>query len=156
VFLAFWGNPEDYVSRPGTGLYIGEAMVVTPTPPTSPVTQDNKLRRSALAVLQKWGIEATLTHYTAGGYNTNTGIGTQMSESATVKVSPPSPYDQDYAQTDLTRNGTASTLMADRGLSTKPAPGDKLAFGSETWEVVGVEEIKYRDSTIAWELSLSR
>lgn len=119
-----------------------------------------KSAATALRLLTKFGRTVTLRKQTAGAYDpatssstvtttdyTGTGalfdfnerlLGTQFADGQTYQV------------------GDKKLLLAPAGITTDPAPGDLLIFGSDTWTVLNIKTLEPAGTPVLYELHLRK
>ncbi len=129
---------------------------------------DDKLVPGVARILTRVGAAATLTEGPADtDYDPTTGGVVDAPASHAVKMTPPSPFNEEAmagsaqeGEADVIRKGDMTTLLSAQLLTAAtvpdPQPGWKLAIRSKTWQVLVVAPIMSGDSVAAWLLKLGR
>lgn len=105
--------------------------------------------------LGKLGLTATFTS-ASNSYNPATGANTETETEYTAKCSPASPYRQDLIDGTNVKQNDAEVTISAKDAEFTPAPQMKVVLASETWRIVTVRPLNYRDGVIGWEAQLRR
>lgn len=111
---------------------------------------------TALRLLTKYGVSATLRVTTTGDYDTETGSAPTTDADYAVAVAK---FDFDLRLSGTTftpgtmiQGGDKQIFIAAQGLTVTPQPGNKLIIGADTWNVEAAKELKPADISVLFEI----
>jgi len=117
---------------------------------------DAKIIPKVLAVLDKYGTNATFTAQVAT-YNPATRSVSGGTPAPKVwKMAPPSPYAKNLLDGDAIRIEDLSTVIAASGITFTPAIGMDVLFNALTYKIVSINTLRSGDDIAAYELQLRK
>ncbi len=117
---------------------------------------DDKLVPKTLAIIDKFGRNATFTELTTNTPDPTTGTVTQVEVEHVRKITPPSEYNDRYMSLDHIDIGDAKVLVAASAIPFTPIKAMKVVIDSNTWKIVRVSPISSGASIAAYELQLRK
>lgn len=125
---------------------------------------DDILVPKAKDLIDRFGKVATFKVQSSETYDTATGITGETETEVSVKVTPPSPYNDRLVDNDLIRAGDMQIAFAPTALdettgvaiSFTPENGMKVVLDSATWKVERVNSVYSGDSIALYVLTLRK
>lgn len=99
-----------------------------------------------------FGFDATHRRVTRT-YDPTTGKNTESNADTTIKITPPSPYEQRRIDGTVIQIGDQRVMISSAS-GIVPVTGDKMIIAGSTWQIVGISPIVSGEQTAAYELQL--
>lgn len=122
---------------------------------TVPTALDNKLVPKALALINKFGLDATFVNITVGPtFVPGSGTVTKTTANVVRKVSPPAEKRR-YGEAGVIRKEATVIYVAASGLTFTPTKGNRVTVGTITYTIEEANPYYSGEQIAVWELVLA-